>query len=156
LLARTPGLTVLSPPDRQRWNHWFYSLYIEDDSGEDSADQLRSVQDNKNKKTRHDMAEGTQRDMAEKTRCNTAEGTQRDRIAGARRDRVMKALIKDSIQCRPVWKLVHTQKPYKEFRALDIEKAYDYEKHILNLPCSTNLSEDDVRYVCSKILEHVR
>ncbi|MDR1042588.1 MAG: DegT/DnrJ/EryC1/StrS family aminotransferase [Clostridiales Family XIII bacterium] len=101
------GLRLLPPPENQRWNHWFYSLYIYDDD---------------------------------------------DGNPGARRDRVMKALIAEGVQCRPVWKLVHTQEPYKEFRATDVERAYDYEKHILNLPCSTSLSEDDVRYVCKLIV----
>ncbi|MDR0519084.1 MAG: DegT/DnrJ/EryC1/StrS family aminotransferase [Clostridiales Family XIII bacterium] len=72
------------------------------------------------------------------------------------RDRLMDALISSGIQCRPVWKLVHTQKPYEGFRAFGIERDIDYEKHILNLPCSSSLTEDDVRYVCGKILEHVR
>jgi perosamine synthetase len=68
----------------------------------------------------------------------------------------MKALIAEGIQCRPVWKLVHTQEPYREFRAEDISRATEYEKHILNPPCSTNLTEDDVRHVCAEILKHVR
>jgi dTDP-4-amino-4,6-dideoxygalactose transaminase len=137
LLAEAPGLTVLPPPDGQRWNHWFYSLYIEDDARRDVAGcRIKSG-----------MTEGLREESA-CARCDTAEG--------ARRDRVMRALIEDGIQCRPVWKLVHTQTPYKEFRALDTAQACNYEKHILNPPCSTSLGEDDVRYVCSKILEYVR
>jgi aminotransferase in exopolysaccharide biosynthesis len=68
-----------------------------------------------------------------------------------RRDRIMRTLIAEGIQCRPVWKLVHTQKPYCASRAYDIEKAHYWERHILNVPCSTNLTEDDVRYVCERI-----
>jgi dTDP-4-amino-4,6-dideoxygalactose transaminase len=104
------GLRLLPPPEGQRWNHWFYSLYLPDN-------------DNDN--------------------------------PGARRDRVMKALIAEGVQCRPVWKLVHTQEPYKSFRATGIERAHDYEKHIINLPCSTSLTEDDVRCVC-KLLESAK
>jgi aminotransferase in exopolysaccharide biosynthesis len=72
---------------------------------------------------------------------------------GARRDALMRALIGRGVQCRPVWKLVHTQKPYAAFSAYGIEKAPWYEKHVLNVPCSTNLSEEDVRYVCGLIRE---
>jgi aminotransferase in exopolysaccharide biosynthesis len=71
-----------------------------------------------------------------------------------RRDALMYALIDEGIQCRPLWKLIHTQKAYSDCYAFEIEKAIDYEKHILNLPCSTNLSEDDVEYVCEKIASH--
>jgi aminotransferase in exopolysaccharide biosynthesis len=111
LLDGGSGLRLLPPPENQRWNHWFYSLYIyDDDQGAGDSGAAAS--------------------------------------SGARRDRVMNALIAEGVQCRPVWKLVHTQEPYKEFRATDIERAYDYEKHILNLPCSTSLSADDVRCVC--------
>jgi perosamine synthetase len=64
----------------------------------------------------------------------------------------MEQLIKNGIQCRPVWKLIHSQKAYQPFPAYEIEKAPYYEKHILNIPCSTNLTEDEVRYVSEKII----
>jgi len=140
LLADAPGLTVLPPPDGQRWNHWFYSLYIEEAPSVDPANASQPV--------RKDV-------MGCRIKSGMTAGSS-EKNAGARRDRVMNALIADGIQCRPVWKLVHTQRPYKQFRALDTVQADDYEKHILNPPCSTSLSEDDVRYVCSKILEYVR
>jgi aminotransferase in exopolysaccharide biosynthesis len=80
------------------------------------------------------------------------EGDGEDGGEGAkRRDALMHALIDEGIQCRPVWKLIHTQKPYLKCPVFEIERASDYEKHILNLPCSTNLTEEDVRYVCDKI-----
>jgi dTDP-4-amino-4,6-dideoxygalactose transaminase len=72
--------------------------------------------------------------------------------ACSRRDRVMKALISEGIQCRPVWRLCHAQKAYTECRVFDTELAHFYEKHILNIPCSTSLTEEDVRYVCGRIL----
>jgi dTDP-4-amino-4,6-dideoxygalactose transaminase len=67
------------------------------------------------------------------------------------RDSLMHKLIATGVQCRPLWKLIHTQKPYLAARAYDIEKAYFYEKRILNIPCSTSLPEEDVRYVCERI-----
>jgi dTDP-4-amino-4,6-dideoxygalactose transaminase len=70
----------------------------------------------------------------------------------SRRDRIMKALISEGIQCRPVWKLVHTQKAYKTFKAENIERAPIYERHILNPPCSTSLGEDDIRYICERLI----
>jgi aminotransferase in exopolysaccharide biosynthesis len=76
-----------------------------------------------------------------------------DDIAGARRDRIMLAMIAQGIQCRPVWKLVHTQKAYQPYQSYEIEKAVYYEKHILNPPCSTNLTPDDIDYICEKLVD---
>jgi dTDP-4-amino-4,6-dideoxygalactose transaminase len=63
----------------------------------------------------------------------------------------MHTLIADGIQCRPAWKLVHTQKPYQTCHAYDIARSEYFEKHILNVPCSTNLAQADVDRVCEKI-----
>ncbi|MDR2162879.1 MAG: DegT/DnrJ/EryC1/StrS family aminotransferase [Clostridiales Family XIII bacterium] len=129
MLAGTPGIRLMPPPKGQRWNYWFYSLYVDDEPAH--------------------MTEVSVSPADRQTALGDSPPTD------SRRDRLMNALIADGIQCRPVWKLVHTQKPYKGFRARDIERAKDYEKHILNLPCSTNLTEDEVRYVCRKIIENI-
>lgn len=70
---------------------------------------------------------------------------------GLSRDQLMNGLIEQGIQCRPVWKLIHTQKPYMSFQSYHIEKAYQYEENILNLPCSTNLTQADIEYICERI-----
>ena len=70
---------------------------------------------------------------------------------GEGRETLMYRLLDDGVQCRPVWKLTHTQQAYRAAQNYEIEKAYDYEKNVLNIPCSTNLTEDDVEYVCSMI-----
>ena len=74
-------------------------------------------------------------------------------ILGITRNELMDKLIASGIQCRPIWKLIHTLEPYQEYESYRIEKAPYYETHILNVPCSTNLTLDDVIYVCSKIKE---
>jgi len=74
---------------------------------------------------------------------------------GRTRNRLMHALIEEGIQCRPVWKLNHKQKPYTACTAFEIEQAQDYEAHVLNVPCSTNLSAEDVRYICTRITAHM-
>ena len=63
----------------------------------------------------------------------------------------MDALEKSNIQTRPIWGLIHQQKPYVGTEAYQIEKAINYAKHVINIPCSTNLSEEDVRYVAQCI-----
>ncbi|HYE69698.1 MAG TPA: LegC family aminotransferase [Anaerovoracaceae bacterium] len=70
---------------------------------------------------------------------------------GMDRDELMNQMIDNGIQCRPIWKLIHTQKCYLQYQFYKTEKAEFYEKNILNVPCSTNLSEDDVKFVCESI-----
>nr|WP_319219493.1 LegC family aminotransferase [uncultured Trichococcus sp.] len=60
---------------------------------------------------------------------------------------LMDELHQKQIQTRPIWGLIHEQKPYTGSQSYNIEKATYYAKHIINIPCSTNLSENDVRYV---------
>lgn len=59
----------------------------------------------------------------------------------------MDSLQSSQIQIRPIWGLIHEQKPYLGAQAYKIEKASYYATHIINIPCSTNLTEEDVRYV---------
>jgi perosamine synthetase len=72
-------------------------------------------------------------------------------IFGASRDDLLLALNGRGVQCRPVWRLCHRQKPYGKARRYSIHQALRYEKTVLNLPCSTNLSPDDIVYVCDAI-----
>jgi len=55
------------------------------------------------------------------------------------------------IQTRPVWGLINEQTPYINHQAYKIEKARYYFDRIVNIPCSTNLSSEQVDYVVDKI-----
>ena len=70
---------------------------------------------------------------------------------GISRNDLMHKMIEAGIQCRPIWRLIHTLEPYKAYEVNRIEKASYYESHILNVPCSTNLKIEDVTYICNKI-----
>ena len=70
-----------------------------------------------------------------------------------KRDILIKELAKNKIQTRPIWKLIHTLQPYKDCYCYKIEKAIYYYDRVLNIPCSSNLSYEDVLYVCEKIKE---
>lgn len=61
-------------------------------------------------------------------------------------------LQENRIQSRPIWGLIHKQKPYQGSFTYRIEKARDYWNCVVNLPCSTNLSSADVKRVCSVVL----
>jgi aminotransferase in exopolysaccharide biosynthesis len=60
------------------------------------------------------------------------------------RDQVVAEFSTYKIQTRPIWGLIHEQTPYKGFRAFQIEKAIDYQRHIVNVPCSTNLEKQAI------------
>ncbi|HJB24201.1 MAG TPA: LegC family aminotransferase [Candidatus Jeotgalibaca pullicola] len=66
---------------------------------------------------------------------------------------VMNALNDKQIQTRPIWGLIHEQIPYLDSPVYKIEKASQFVKNIINIPCSTNLTEEDVRYVAECLNE---
>jgi len=70
------------------------------------------------------------------------------------RDELLKYLSQNKIQTRPIWKLIHTQKPYLNNQSYKIEKAIKYYSKILNIPCSTNLKRESIEYIVN-ILEKV-
>ena len=68
------------------------------------------------------------------------------------RDTLIQKLKEQAIQTRPVWALIHQQADYGRNEAYAMEKAEDYRAHIVNLPCSTNLSEEDCQRVIDALL----
>lgn len=71
---------------------------------------------------------------------------------GINRDELLRKLNENNIQTRPLWGLIHKQKPYLNNLAFKIEKACFYEKNLLNVPCSSNLSKSDIDIVIEKII----
>lgn len=67
------------------------------------------------------------------------------------RDGLIAKLAEDKIQVRPIWKLIHTLKPYIGCQSYKIEKAYKYYGKIINIPCSTGLTEEDINSVSERI-----
>lgn len=68
------------------------------------------------------------------------------------RDELMEALKARRIQTRPIWGLVHQQPPYQSCQAFATQKAEHYHARVVNLPCSTGLSDADIDRVCEAIL----
>ncbi len=69
-----------------------------------------------------------------------------------RKEWIMK--LKDwGIECRPLWKTIHTQRMYKNNQTYHIEKADYYLERVINIPCSTCLRADDIRYVSRRLKE---
>ena len=65
----------------------------------------------------------------------------------------IETLQKKGIQTRPVWGLIHEQKPYRSYVNYRIEQAEEYADKILNIPCSTSLTEDEINLVVRAIAE---
>ena len=68
------------------------------------------------------------------------------------RDIIME-LENKGIQTRAIWGLIHEQKPYKEELAYEIERAPYYSSCILNLPSSTQITEEEIIYVVEHLKE---
>lgn len=64
---------------------------------------------------------------------------------------VISELMDAGIQTRAIWELIHTQEPYKDCIAYQIEKAEYYSERVINLPCSTNLDKCQIIEVCNKV-----
>ncbi len=64
---------------------------------------------------------------------------------------LIKYLNDNNIQARPIWGLIHKQKPYTKNQNYNIEKAEYYSGRIVNIPCSSNLKKEDVMYVIDTI-----
>lgn len=72
---------------------------------------------------------------------------------GLDRDELLVKLNEVGIQSRPLWGLMHDQKPLKQYESYKIEKARHYVDNLLNIPCSTNLTEEQVGQVVGKLKE---
>lgn len=75
-----------------------------------------------------------------------------DKIEGTLRD-VITGLQEKGIQTRAIWGLIHEQLPYKNAIAYEIRCAPYYSKCILNIPCSTQITREEIRYTSHKIRE---
>lgn len=65
--------------------------------------------------------------------------------------KIISQMSEQGVQTRPIWGLIHEQKPYRDSQSYQIEKATYYVEHILNVPCSSNLTGDEVEYVVDKL-----
>lgn len=70
---------------------------------------------------------------------------------GMDQEELMNCLAKENIQSRPIWYLNHLQRPYRMNQAYRIEKAPWFWKRVLNLPCSTGLEGEQIKYIASVI-----
>ena len=76
-----------------------------------------------------------------------------DRLQGKDMRDIIGALQERGVQTRALWGLIHEQKPYRQNIAYKIEKAPCYSATVLNIPSSTQLTEEDICYAAEQITE---
>lgn len=64
---------------------------------------------------------------------------------------IITGLEKKGIQTRAIWGLISNQLPYKGYESYKLEKAPYYSERILNIPCSTQIKEEEIKHVSSEI-----
>ncbi len=64
---------------------------------------------------------------------------------------IISKLEKKGIQTRAIWGLINEQKPYIDAKVFRLEKAPYYANCILNIPCSTQINIDEIKYVAKEI-----
>ena len=67
------------------------------------------------------------------------------------RDDVIARLQAQGIQTRPVWSLIPEQCDYSRNEIHTMDVAREYRRRIVNIPCSTNLTEAQ----CSRVIEAI-
>lgn len=74
----------------------------------------------------------------------------REKVTASMREIITK-LQDRGVQTRAIWGLIHEQLPYKDYIAYEMEKASYYSNCILNIPCSTQITEEEIIYVAEQV-----
>lgn len=64
---------------------------------------------------------------------------------------LINALQEKGVQTRAIWGLIHEQLPYQDAIAYEMEKAPYYSTCILNIPCSTQITEEEIGFAAQQI-----
>lgn len=74
----------------------------------------------------------------------------RSRITASMRE-IITALEEKGIQTRAIWGLINEQKPYENEDTYQLEKAPYYASRILNVPCSTSITKEEIICVSAQV-----
>ena len=64
---------------------------------------------------------------------------------------IITSLQERGIETRAIWGLINEQIPYQEEDTYKLEKAPYYAARILNLPSSTQITRDEIKYVVEQV-----
>lgn len=79
----------------------------------------------------------------------------KEKISVSMRD-IITALEKRGVQTRAIWGLINEQIPYENELTYKLECAPYYAERILNLPCSTQITTEEIEYVAERVKEVLR
>ena len=68
---------------------------------------------------------------------------------------IIQKLKERGIESRTFWKPVHLQEPYLSAPRSSVEKAESVWERIITLPCSTNITENELQFVAESLREIV-
>ena len=74
----------------------------------------------------------------------------RNRITASMRE-IITTLHDKGIETRAIWGLINEQKPYEGEVTYKLEKAPYYAARILNIPSSTQITEEEIKYVVVEV-----
>ena len=74
----------------------------------------------------------------------------RNRITATMRE-IITTLHDRGIETRAIWGLINEQKPYEGEVTYKLEKAPYYAARILNIPSSTQITEEEIKYVAATV-----
>lgn len=74
----------------------------------------------------------------------------KDKVHATMRE-IITALQEKGIETRAIWGLINEQIPYQEEDTYRLEKAPYYVARILNLPSSTQITQDEIKYVVEQV-----
>lgn len=64
---------------------------------------------------------------------------------------IITTLYNKGIETRAIWGLINEQKPYAREKVYKLEKAPFYANRILNIPSSTQITENEIQYVVKQV-----
>ena len=64
---------------------------------------------------------------------------------------IMLQLKNEGIETRAIWGLINEQLPYLKDESFEIEKGPYYADRVLNIPCSTQITREEIEYVAKTI-----
>ncbi len=79
----------------------------------------------------------------------------RSKITATMRD-IITTLHEKGIETRAIWGLINEQKPYESEVTYNLEKAPYYASRILNIPSSTQITEEEIRFVANEVKQLLR
>lgn len=74
----------------------------------------------------------------------------RNRITATMRE-IITTLQEKGVETRAIWGLINEQKPYEGEVTYKLEKAPYYASRILNIPSSTQITEEEIKYVAGEV-----